>query len=366
MNEDGSAHVQQPPLAAGLIDRDAGARLDPAALDAAWADPAALLLRVHGSELPVRRAGADGFDLAMSPTAGERVPEHLYLGRWEGRPVFAIEIPGVPEGAKNPFPETARVEERSGRETARTSHTAASAGAAPAEDTTGSDAAVRWVHAFEVGAALDDAQRELVAEALALTAWHRTAPFSPRDGEATEIAHGGWVRLDARGGEHFPRTDPAVIVLVEDGDRLLLGSNALWETGRFSLLAGFIDAGESAEQAVVREVAEESGVLVEDVRYVASQPWPFPRSLMLGFRARLAGGTDPTALVADPEEISELRWFSRDELREPPPGIRLPMGMSIAGWLIDQWVAEGDGHRAGSAAAVAEAESEAGAGVGRG
>jgi NAD+ diphosphatase len=166
-------------------------------------------------------------------------------------------------------------------------------------------------------------------------------PFSPRDGGATTSVQGGWARLDEHGGEHFPRTDPAVIVLVEHDDRLLLGSNVLWESGRFSLLAGFVEAGESAEQAVVREVLEESGVRVEDVRYVGSQPWPFPRSLMLGFRARLAEGADPDELVRDESEISELRWFTRDELRTPSADLKLPMGLSIARWLIDLWVDEG-------------------------
>lgn len=314
--------MQQPPLAVSAIDRDAARRRDDRALDQAWASAEALLLEVHGTELPVReRIAVTGeptgrLELALVSTFGPRRPEHLYLGLWQGTPVFAVEIAGVGDGAKNPFPESAA----SGTSTASS----------------------RWAPAFEVGVELDAAGRELLVEALALTAWHRTTGFSPRDGEATSIAQGGWVRVDSRGGEHFPRTDPAVIVLVEHGDRLLLGSNALWETGRFSLLAGFIEAGESAEQAVVREVAEESGMRVDRVEYIASQPWPFPRSLMLGFRASVVADADPSALVADPEEISELRWFSREELRNPPPGIRLPMGLSIAGWLIERWIAEGD------------------------
>lgn len=180
----------------------------------------------------------------------------------------------------------------------------------------------------------------MLAVALALTAWHQSMGFSPRDGAPTVPANGGWARHDPHGGEHFPRTDPVVIVLVEHEDRLLLGSNALWESGRFSLLAGFVEAGESAEQAVIREIEEESGLRVDEVRYVTSQPWPFPRSFMLGFRARLATGADPAALSPDPAEISELRWFTREELRNPAPGIRLPMPMSIARWLIDLWVEE--------------------------
>lgn len=194
----------------------------------------------------------------------------------------------------------------------------------------------------KLGAPLLAAEAELAAIALALAAWHASEPVSARDGAATRPVLGGWARVDAQGREHFPRTDPVVIVLIEDGDRLLLGSNVLWESGRFSLLAGFVEAGESAEQAVAREVWEEASLRVDDIRYVTSQPWPFPRSFMLGFRARPAEGADTEALVPDPTELSEVRWFTRDELRDPPAGIRLPMPTSIARWLIDRWVAEGE------------------------
>src|SRR5690606_11813874 len=111
-----------------------------------------------------------------------------------------------------------------------------------------------------------------------------------------------------------------------------LGSNALWESGRFSLLAGFVEAGESLENAVEREIFEEAGVRVTDIRYRASQPWPFPRSLMVGFRARLADGQDPDDLTPDITEISELRWFTREEIANPPAGIPYPGEMSIARW----------------------------------
>src|SRR5690606_2574387 len=145
----------------------------------------------------------------------------------------------------------------------------------------GAEPAAGWEHPFECGWKLSPIEAETMAVAFALAFWHDSSPFSPRDGRPTEPAQGGWARLDERGGEHFPRNDPVVIVLVEHEVRALLGSNLLWETGRFSLLAGFVEAGESAEQAVAREIQEESGVRVDDIRYVTSQPWPFPRSFMM-------------------------------------------------------------------------------------
>jgi NAD+ diphosphatase len=139
------------------------------------------------------------------------------------------------------------------------------------------------------------------------------------------------------GTEHFPRTDPAVIMLVTDpDDRCLLGRNAAWPGRRVSILAGFVEPGESAEQAVIREVAEEVQIKVTNVRYVGSQPWPMPRSLMLGFRAEAPAGQD---IVVDAEEIAEAFWFSREELvaairsRE----IALPPPVSIARQIIEQW-----------------------------
>lgn len=294
------------------VDRDAATRHSEAALDSAWSEAGARVLRLRGTRIPVIERGAadpveaSGPVLLLDPAAGEREPGHLYLGRVAGVPVFAD--PGPDCADEGPRAEC--------------------------------DGAVRWTAPLEVAAALTEVEQELVTIVLALSAWHRSQPFSPRDGAPTVPVHGGWARHDGHGGEVFPRTDPAVIVLVEHEDRLLLGSNLLWETGRFSLLAGFVEAGESAEGAVVREVAEEAGITVDRVRYVASQAWPYPRSLMLGFRARLADGEDPDALVPDPTEISELRWFTREQLRPPEPGLLLPGPLSIARRLIERWIDE--------------------------
>jgi NAD+ diphosphatase len=154
------------------------------------------------------------------------------------------------------------------------------------------------------------------------------------------VEESGWVRrCPADGSQVFPRTDPAVIVLITDADdRILLGSNALWENNRYSLLAGFVEPGESLESAVIREMFEESGLHVVDPVYLGSQPWPFPASIMFGFTVRLAPGQSPEALAPDGEEILDLRWFSRDELRAASDDIVLPGPSSIAHAIIERWL----------------------------
>jgi NAD+ diphosphatase len=196
----------------------------------------------------------------------------------------------------------------------------------------------RWAGLREVGAELDDLDAGLLAQAIGILEWHERNRFSPLTGAATTIERGGWVQRDpTTGTEIFPRTDPAVIMLVHDGDdRVVLGRQAVWPPGRFSILAGFVEPGESAEAAVAREVAEEVGLRVTDIRYVASQPWPFPQSLMLGFVAR-AEGED--ILRLDPDEIEEARWFTRDELRSGGGPRALPPPVSIARHILDRWVA---------------------------
>jgi NAD+ diphosphatase len=186
----------------------------------------------------------------------------------------------------------------------------------------------------EVGAALSDLEAGLLVTLVALGNWHETHQHCPRCGGPTRVAQAGWSRIcDADGSQHFPRTDPAIIVLLHDGgDRALLGRQPSWPRGRYSTIAGFVEAGESAEQAVHREVREETGVLVDDVVYRASQPWPFPQSLMLGYEARVVSGD-----IADRDhELEDVRWFNRDELvRE---NAILPPPTSIAHWLITGWL----------------------------
>jgi NAD+ diphosphatase len=195
-----------------------------------------------------------------------------------------------------------------------------------------------WVNLRTVGDRLSDRDAGLLTEALGILNWHRSHGFSPLTGERTISEKGGWVRRDpVSNTEVFPRTDAAIIVGITDAeDRLLLGSNALWESNRFSLLAGFVEPGESLEAAVVREVFEESGIHVTDPVYLGSQPWPFPASLMLGFTARV-DATRTSTLTPDGAEILDLRWFSRDELTAALGDIILPGPTSIARAIIEEW-----------------------------
>jgi NAD+ diphosphatase len=188
------------------------------------------------------------------------------------------------------------------------------------------------------GTALSARDAGLAVEAVAVANWHDSHRFSPRTGRRLVTDKAGWVRRDPDDGhEIFPRTDPAIIVGVTDADdRLLLGSNALWEQNRYSLLAGFVEPGESLEHAVQREIFEESGINVVSPRYLGSQPWPFPASLMLGFRAEV-DTDDPGTLTPDGAEILDLRWFSRDELVAGLGEIVLPGRTSIARAIIEDW-----------------------------
>lgn len=194
-----------------------------------------------------------------------------------------------------------------------------------------------WVSLREVGADLDDVEAGLLTTATALHGWHRAHRHCPRCGQATDVVQAGWVRRCPRdGSEHYPRTDPAVIMaVVDDEDRLLLGTGQPWPEGRVSVLAGFVEAGETLEAAVAREVQEEVGVEVVDVQYRGNQPWPFPASLMLGFRARAV----TTDLTVDPTELRSAAWYTREELRAGVvDGSRtLPPRVSIARVLVEEW-----------------------------
>ena len=201
-----------------------------------------------------------------------------------------------------------------------------------------------WAGLRTVGALLSARDAGAFVEALSLGRWLIDAPFCPACGTLTVLGDAGWSRRCPNcGRQHFPRTDPAVIVAItsgEDPDLLLLGSNALWGADRFSCFAGFVEAGESLEAAVRREVAEESGVDVGAVTYRGSQAWPYPRSLMVGF---LAESLDDTAARPDGEEIAAIRWFTRDEIGRALAGdgdVVLPGRASIAHRLIADWHAE--------------------------
>jgi NAD+ diphosphatase len=197
---------------------------------------------------------------------------------------------------------------------------------------------IRAVSLREAGSLLGDRDAGLFTHAVALANWHDSHTHCPLDGTPTVPAPGAhWTVCPKDGSEHFPRTDPAVIMLVTDpDDRCLLARNAAWPGRRVSILAGFVDPGESAEQAVVREVAEETGIKVHNVQYLGSQPWPMPRSLMLGFRADAPAGQ---VISVDHDELAEAHWFSRDELLAAIKAreIVLPPSVSIARHIIESW-----------------------------
>jgi NAD+ diphosphatase len=194
-----------------------------------------------------------------------------------------------------------------------------------------------WRTLREVGVLLSDMDAGMFATLQGLANWHASHTHCPLCGATTESDQAGWIRRCAQDGtEHYPRTDPAVIMAVTDAaDRLLLARSPHWPEGRLSVLAGFVEPGESLEAAVAREVLEEGGVVVEQVRYLGNQPWPFPSSLMVGFTGRAVD----TTLHLDQEEIVEAMWVSRQELREMVLAGRFGISptVSIARRMIELW-----------------------------
>lgn len=288
----------RPTLSRATVDRDGATRDDAAALERAWSQ--ARVLVVDDGAALVSEDDRPRLLLVDSAVAPEG--DRLYLGSDDDGPVFAV---------------AGRAGRRLG---------------------------ARKLGLREVGSLLDDRDAGLLVHAVGLTNWHASHPCCSRCGARTEAVRGGSVRrCPDDGSEHFPRTDPAVIMLIHDGaDRCVLGRQAVWPPGRFSTLAGFVEPGESAEQAVVREVAEEAAIAVHDLRYVDSQPWPFPSSLMLAFTARC----DPDAVPVPVDgELEEVRWFSRDDVRAARTWgigaeLQLPPSVSIARLLIDGWLAQ--------------------------
>jgi len=289
------------PLARFDIDRDYRARDNPALFDELWADESTrVMLVMEGSAL----LSAPHALALLAPSAVPDSDLRIYLGRTTAA---SADMP-----AGTPI-------------------------VAAIVDDAGHFAEGEWGNLRTLGALFSDRDAGLFVEALAMANWHASHRFSPRTGEPSTPARGGWVRVDPNGREMFPRTDAAIIVGITDhDDRLLLGSNALWESNRYSLLAGFVEPGESLESAVKREVFEESGLRVIDPVYLGSQPWPFPASLMLGYTARLDPEAENT-LAPDGEEILDLRWFSREELTASLGEIILPGRTSIARAIIEEW-----------------------------
>jgi NAD+ diphosphatase len=316
----------------GAVDRAAERRTVPGAIADALHDPGTRVLLVHRGRLAVRDGALDLVPAGTLPptlrgASGtgdvQAVARWLLLGRTRaprdtgagpGALVLALVLPddadAASPGIEGVTPSGAWGTLVAGRE---------------------------WVGLRDAVTRLPATDLAFATPAVALANWHATHVRCPRCGEPTVVTQSGWVRRCEREGvDHFPRTDPAVIMaVVDDDDRLLLGHGTAWAPGRFSTLAGYVEPGESAEQAVRREVHEEVGVAVGDVAYRASQPWPFPASLMLGFRAR----AQTAEIRVDADEVDEARWFTRDELaRAAATGeVGLPGAASIARALVEDW-----------------------------
>jgi NAD+ diphosphatase len=288
-------------LSRTAVDRAGHLRTDEAWLREAWQLPSTRVLPVLDGTAPARW-GDGGAELVLRAPAEAPAGERSFLGL----------------------------------DDAGTAYFAVSASQEDAPDLqVGAD--VRLAGLRELGTTLGDRDVGLLVNAVALDNWHRTHRHCPRCGTPTETTAAGHVRrCPADGSEHYPRTDPAVIMAIVDADdRILLGHQLRWPEKRFSTLAGFVEPGESLEAAVRREVLEEVGVGVGEVTYLGSQAWPFPSSLMLGF----VGVAETTALRPDGEEIAEARWFSRDEVRTMVADgeVLLPSAVSIARRLIEHW-----------------------------
>ena len=283
------------------------------ALDRAEAqrrDPAELQRLVRGGDALAVVAGADGVlvcdgELVRVGLTPELVGDGILLGLEGERALLAVDLDAVGAAERASLAEQGRV-----------------------------------VALREAGVELEHSEAGLAAYLTALLNWHRRHGFCANCGAPTAVAEGGASRRCARcGATHFPRTDPVVIMTVEHDSKLLLGRRSGWPRPRCSVLAGFVSPGESAEEAVVREVREESGILARDPVYVATQPWPFPASLMLGFDA-LSDGGEPRPRDG---ELEEVGWFTLDDVRAAVngsnPELELPSPVSIARYLIERWVA---------------------------
>lgn len=297
-------------LARGTLERPNADRRDPEVLKRVLGSAGTRVLELRGGRALTCRVDGRLRLVVRPPSIEDREREVLYLGRAQDGTAY-VAVPTDTE--QDPAP----------RDDGRRS----------GDTPTGKG----WLSLREAGADLDEQDAAVFTSALALAHWHARHPHCPRCGARTVVEQGGWVRrCPEDGSEHHPRTDPAVIVAVTDGeDRLLLARGPHWPEKRMSLLAGFVEAGESLQAAVAREVAEEVGLEVDDITYRGNQPWPFPASLMIGFTAR-AHRTD---LTLDPEEIVEAAWFTRGELNWAVRSgeVRLPSRVSISRLLIEDW-----------------------------
>ncbi len=285
-------------FAGAFVDRSGHRRKDPRWLEKAAKSTDSRYVPVWGDKClangePLRtvlleRSQVDGFLDAQEP---------IFLGIYQGQPAFAVGIDGTLDA---PFTDAGEFRD------------------------------LRFL-----GSALPVDEANLVAHARALVIWHGMQQFCGVCGSPSRIESGGNTRIcsdDECGAQIFPRVDPAIIVLVSQGEHCLLGRQHAWPEGRYSTIAGFVEPGESLEDAVRREVQEETDIEVGKIRYHSSQPWPFPSSLMLGFTAEAAS----REIVLKDGELEDAQWFTRDDLRSGFP--KLPYRLSIARRLVDNWL----------------------------
>ena len=288
-------------FAGAFVDRSGRRRKDPEWLQAAVDSAESRFVPVWGDKClansePLRTVMLDRTEVADYL----QLQEAIFLGMYQGRPVFAVAIDGA---LAAPFPDAGEFHD------------------------------LRYL-----GSVLPVDEANLVAHARALVLWHGLQKHCGVCGSLSKAESGGNTRIcsaDDCGAQIFPRVDPAIIVLVSNGEHCLLGRQPAWPEGRYSTIAGFVEPVESLEDAVRREVAEETNIVVGAVSYHSSQPWPFPSSLMLGFTAQ----ADSSDIVLNDGELEDAQWFTRKELRSGFP--RLPYRLSIARRLVDNWLQRG-------------------------
>lgn len=300
------------PLARSALDRDYLQRTNPDLFDELWTNPLTRILVLHEGKTLLAGSGSEPepvlrlFDVESVPSAQLRV----YLGK-------TIEIEG------DVAPDSPIVLAVLGKNSAMQIEP---------------DDSV-WYGLRHTGAGLSPRDAGLYAQALALANFHENHKHCSRCGMPTVIEEGGWSRrCFSDNSQVFPRTDPAIIVtVVDEQDRLLMGSQGSWEHNQWSILAGFVEPGESLAAAVIREVYEESGVHISHPEYIASQAWPFPYSLMVGFTAKVDSAAGEPELCPDGVEIEKLRWFSREDIANEIADLKLPGELSISRALIERW-----------------------------
>jgi NAD+ diphosphatase len=308
-------------FASSGLDRAAHLRSDDAALAACLADPSARLLPVWRGKPLISAQGA-GWLATGHGVLADAVGGPVFLGLDDAGARFALDVSAwEPPTESMPLPTEFF-------DPSEQYHPAAPAGH-------------RFAELRGVMTTLTRRDAELVVTAKALLAWHRNHRFCANCGLASEVVAGGWQRLcPSCKATHFPRTDPVVIMLVTRGNSVLLGRSPGWPERMYSLLAGFMEPGETVEAAVRREVFEETGVRIGAVSYLASQPWPYPGSLMLG----CAGEALSEAITLDVKEVEAARWVSREELAKVFAGehaeIQAPRKGAIAGFLLSGWLAD--------------------------